>query len=202
MYEGKNLDNYAITRKDETDDTTQDAQTQYSNEEEIQYQTSKKDIDGTGVKTNERSGSGEGDSTTVGQDQDSSISFENDTESNASQTDEEEEDWIDYIKRSTREAEEKNRRTVDSANTARPTFPRHFAQDFSCTTSDPFHSLCLAKQFSSSRAMSSYMHRILRQPQQIPPKAPHDGHDQQPGTEFHQHQLAPQHSANSGGQFG
>ena len=107
MFGSENLDYYAITRKDETDDTTQDAQTHYSNEEEIQDQRSKKDIEGTDVKTNERSGSGEGDSTKVGQDQDSSISFENDTESNASQTDEEEEDWIDYIKRSTREVEEK-----------------------------------------------------------------------------------------------
>lgn len=53
--------------------------------------------------------SGEEDSTSDGYDQESSISFENDAESNSSPSGQEEQDWTDYIKRSTREAEGKIR---------------------------------------------------------------------------------------------
>ena len=53
--------------------------------------------------------SGGEDSTSDGHDQDSSMSLENDTESGSSQSSsDEEEDWIEYINRSTREAEAKH----------------------------------------------------------------------------------------------
>ena len=52
-------------------------------------------------------GSSDEHSTSDGQDQDSSISSEHDTEKGSSQDEEEQEDWIEYIKRSTKKAGEK-----------------------------------------------------------------------------------------------
>ena len=48
----------------------------------------------------------EGKSRSAGHDQDSSVSRESDTDDHTSRIEDDEEDWIDYIKRTTREAEE------------------------------------------------------------------------------------------------
>ena len=61
--------------------------------------------------TNDLSSTGDesedGQSSNTHQDQDSDVSFENDTEEEVDITETEEEDWIDYIKRSTNDAIEK-----------------------------------------------------------------------------------------------
>ena len=100
-------------RSDSTD-TAQDASTYPTTEKQVQenIKRNKKNdvIDDKRSNNGLSTGSEDGRSTSVGRDQDSNASLESDTDDDASGGDEEIEDWIEYIERSTHEAEEKMKR--------------------------------------------------------------------------------------------
>ena len=98
--------------KNDTVDATQNAPTHHSNETKIQKdretkrrdqrrKRDTKDLSSTGDESED------GQSSNTHNDQDSDVSFENDTEEEIDTTEIEEEDWIEYIKRSIDEAMEK-----------------------------------------------------------------------------------------------
>ena len=103
-----------LDMKSDSVDTTQDASTYPTSEKQVQECTKKNKEN---VVTDDKrsnnglsTGSEDGRSTSVGRDQDSNASLQSDTDDDASGADEEIEDWIEYIKRSTHEAEEKMKR--------------------------------------------------------------------------------------------
>ena len=78
----RNMDIHKRARENDSVDATQNASAHYTNEKKVQ-------------------------SSTTHNDQDSDVSFENDTDEEIDTTEIEEENWIEYIKRSTGEAMEK-----------------------------------------------------------------------------------------------
>ena len=87
------------TRKNDPIDATQDATTHHSNKRKYKK-----------IVCSTDDGSGNGQSTTIHNDVDSEVSFEDDADDEIDTTLIEEEDWIDYIKRSTVDALDKMER--------------------------------------------------------------------------------------------
>ena len=111
-----NMDTHQRARENDTIDATQNALTHHTNEKKIQKDREKKDktnekdtndLSGTGDESEDRQ------SSNTHKDQDSDVSFENDTEEEID-TAEIEEDWIEYIKRSTKRCHRKDGKCEDS----------------------------------------------------------------------------------------
>ena len=105
------MDTHQRARKNDTVDATQNAPTHHANEKKIEKNVKHKDKTNEEKDTDDLSSTGDesedGQSSNTHKDQDSDVSFENDTEEEIDTTDTEEEDWIDFIKRSTNDAIEK-----------------------------------------------------------------------------------------------
>ena len=100
------MDTHRRARKNDTIDATQSAPTHHNKKI-----VKRKDNTNEEKDTNDMSSTGDesedGQSSNTHEDQDSDVSFENDTEEEIDTTEIEEEDWIEYIKRSTNDAMEK-----------------------------------------------------------------------------------------------
>ena len=99
-------------RKNDSIDATQNASTHHTNEKETQKRSGNEKTRPTKKKTLKtwvalEMKSEDGQSSNTHNDQDSDISFENDTDDDIDTTVLEEEEWINYIRRSTDEAMEK-----------------------------------------------------------------------------------------------
>ena len=116
-----NMDIHQRARKNETIDATQNAPTHHTNEKKIQKIVKQKVKTNEEKDTNDLSSTGDesedGQSSNTHKDQDGDVSFENDTEEEIDATEieeEEEEDWIDCIKKKHRRSHGKDGNCEDS----------------------------------------------------------------------------------------
>ena len=114
LLRSRNMDTEPRARKNDSIDATQDATTHHSDEKKIQKKEKQviehKVEEGNDDKTENRSTddeSGDGQSTKSEDDMDSGVTFDEDSDEDIDTIEIEEEDWIDYIRRSTADALDK-----------------------------------------------------------------------------------------------
>ena len=107
-----NMGSHKRARKNDTIDATQNVPTHHTNKKKIQKKNVKhkvktsEEFDNVGSSCTDDE-SGDGQSSVSHNDQDSDVSFESDNDEEIDAAEIEEEEWIEYIKRSTIEAKEK-----------------------------------------------------------------------------------------------